>query len=163
MSVQVSDLDDFLTRSIGAAGTSLVPLLQTIQQQYNYLPEDVLRALSRKTGIAIIEIYRTATFYNSFSLVPRGHHQVVICSGTACHVDGATAISQEISGYLGIQPGEVTDDQEFSLDTVNCLGCCAFAPVMVVDGHYHGHLKAGEATKILSSLRKVDTTVAAEA
>ena len=156
-------IDDFLSGTIESNGPSLVPLLQAIQQQFNYLPEEVLRRLAERTQLALIDIYRTATFYNSFYLVPRGNHQVVICAGTACHVHGASRLGEEISEYLGIDPGGITPNGEFSLETVNCLGCCAFAPVMVVDGQYHGNLKAGQAKEILRSLHRDESELAAKA
>lgn len=147
------DIEGFLADSIKRNRRSLMAILQDIQEQYSYLPEDVLRSLSCKIGIPLIDIYHMATFYNSFSLVPRGKHQVVVCAGTTCHVRGAAKVTEEISRVLGIMPGEVSPDGLFSLDTVNCLGCCAFAPVMVVDGEYHGNLTPGKTRKILSSLK----------
>ncbi|HHY37593.1 MAG TPA: NAD(P)H-dependent oxidoreductase subunit E [Clostridia bacterium] len=151
--VALKDLDDILSESIRRNGESLVAVLQDIQEHYNYLPERALRSLSRKTGVPLIDIYRVATFYNSFSLVPRGKHQIVVCAGTTCHVRGASKVTEEISRVLGIGPGQVSADGNFSLDTVNCLGCCAFAPVMVVDGEYHGNLTPAKTRKILTSLK----------
>lgn len=152
-----------LTRCIERNGNGLVFILQEIQAEFNYLPEDVLRALARKTGIPLSEVYRTATFYSSFSFTPRGRHQVVVCSGTTCHVKGAGRITEEISRCLGIGPGEVTADGEWSLDTVNCIGCCALAPVMVIDGEYYGNLTPGETRKILKSLQRQALAVGAGA
>jgi NADH-quinone oxidoreductase subunit E len=140
--------------SMGAAhgGLSLVSFLQDIQGRHGYLPEEELRALSQKLGLPLVEVYHAATFYNSFSLVPRGRHQIVACAGTTCHVRGAARIADEISRLLDVRPGEVTPDREFSFDTVNCLGCCAFAPVMVIDGKYYGNLSTGDVRRIIGSL-----------
>lgn len=150
-----------LTRCIERSGDGLVFILQAIQAECNHLPEDVLRALARRTGIPLSEIYRTATFYSSFSFTPRGRHQVVVCAGTTCHVKGAGRVTEEISRCLGIRPGEVTGDGEWSLDTVNCIGCCALAPVMVIDGKYYGNLTPRETRKILRSLQRQAVAVGA--
>ena len=150
----------FLEQVVSDNGDSLVAMLQAIQDEHNYLPEDALRDLSRLTGIPLIEVYRAATFYNYFSLTPRGRHHAVVCTGTTCHVRGSEQVTEEICRCLGIRPGEVSEDGEFSLDTVNCLGCCAFAPVMVMDGTYYGNLSPGEARKILRSRQREQTPVA---
>jgi len=153
MSDQVRLPENFLDHCIRRHGMSVVEILHDIQQQCNHLPEAVLRDLARKTRIPLVHIYRIATFYNSFSLAPRGRHQVLVCGGTTCHVRGAAHITDEISRVLGIGSGDITPDGEFSLDTANCLGCCAFAPVMVVDGKYYGNLKPSDVRRILSSLK----------
>ncbi|HHT45879.1 MAG TPA: NAD(P)H-dependent oxidoreductase subunit E [Firmicutes bacterium] len=154
MSRQLSDVEDVLQNALNKHGLSVVPLLQEIQEHFRYLPEEVLRMLSRKTGIPLIEIYHAATFYNSLSLTPRARHQIKICAGTTCHIRGGGKLIEEIFQVLGIRPGEITPNGEFMLETVNCLGCCAFAPAMVVDGKYYGNLTPGEVRKILSKLRE---------
>ena len=130
-------------------GSSIVAILQQIQEQHNYLPEDALKEVSRKTGVPLIEIYRVATFYKSFSLTPKGRHKVVACSGTACHLRGSERITGEISRILGVQPGATTADGIYTLEKVNCLGACALAPLVVIDGRYHANLTPGEAGKII--------------
>lgn len=155
--------EDLLKQAIAFHGFSLVPILHQIQEHYGYLPEVVLRALSRKSGIPLVEIYHAATFYSSFSLKPRGRHQITVCTGTTCHVCGSARVIVEVSGLLGIRPGEVTPDGEFSIETVNCLGCCAFAPVMLVDGQYYGHLNPTKAREIITSLQEKAARVAVEA
>lgn len=154
MSKQLTDIEDVLEGAIKKHGLSVVPLLQEIQEHFRYLPEEVLRMLSRKTGIPLIDIYHAATFYNSLSLTPRARHQISVCAGTTCHIRGGGKLIEEIFQLLGIRPGEITSDGEFMLETVNCLGCCAFAPAMVVDGKYYGNLNPGEVREILNALRK---------
>ncbi|MEW6080317.1 MAG: NAD(P)H-dependent oxidoreductase subunit E [Bacillota bacterium] len=161
MSHQCECLETLLEESIKRNGHGFVSILQDIQEDCGYLPEDALRALARKTGVPLSEIYRTATFYNYFSLVPRGKHQVVVCTGTTCHVRGAKRVSREITKNLGIRVGEVTEDREFSLESVNCLGCCAFAPVVVVDGRHYGNLTPDEVKKVLDSVKREAVTVGA--
>ncbi|MGI6328927.1 MAG: NAD(P)H-dependent oxidoreductase subunit E [Dethiobacteria bacterium] len=154
MSKQLTDIEDVLEGAIKKHGLSVVPLLQEIQEHFLYLPEEVLRMLSRRTGIPLIDIYHAATFYNSLSLTPRARHQISVCAGTTCHIRGGGKLIEEIFQLLGIRPGEITSDGEFMLETVNCLGCCAFAPAMVVDGKYYGNLNPGEVREILNALRK---------
>lgn len=162
MNEEVPGAEGVVAESLKRNGPSIVPILQDIQDRYGYLPERSLRMLAQVSGISLVEIYHAATFYRSFSLVPRGRHRIILCNGTTCHVRGSPKLITEVSGLLGIGPGEVTPDGEFSLDTVNCLGCCAFAPVMVIDGKYYGNLTAQEARRILDSVREgVSSGVAA--
>jgi NADH-quinone oxidoreductase subunit E len=95
--------------------------------------------VAEKLKVPLVDVYGIATFYNSFNLKPVGKHLITICMGTACHVRGGLRIVDSISRHLKIKPGETTPDFQFTLQTVNCLGCCAIGPVVVVDGEYHGH------------------------
>lgn len=133
----------------GGPGGNLIGMLQEIQARYLYLPEDKLRELARSTGRKLVDIYGVATFYNSFSLTPRGKHLVSCCQGTACHVRGAPAIARELQKQLGVGPGETTADKEFTFETVNCLGACALGPVVVVDGKYHSGMSAPKVGEVL--------------
>ncbi len=119
---------------------SMIFLLQQIQEKHNYLPEDVLRKVAVERDVPLIDIYSLATFYKSFSLTPRGKHKVTVCTGTACHVHGAQKVEEEISRILGVEPGSTTRDGEYSLESVNCLGACALAPLVTIDGDYHGNM-----------------------
>ncbi len=119
---------------------SIVSLLQEIQKEHHYLPADVLKEVAEKRNIPLMDIYSVATFYKSFSLEPVGKHKIVCCSGTACHVRGGKKITGEISRLLKIKPGETSKDRLFSLETVSCLGACALAPLVVVDGEYCGNM-----------------------
>jgi NADH-quinone oxidoreductase subunit E len=114
----------------------LISILEEIQGEYSYLPEEALKIVAQKTRRSLVDIYGVATFYKSFSLKPRGKHLISACLGTACHVRGSQAIVEEFKQQLGINAGETTSDNEITLETVNCLGACALGPIVVVDGHY---------------------------
>lgn len=131
---------------------TLLSVLQGIQAKYGYLPEEKLIETSKTLDMPLIDVYGVATFYKSFSLTPRGRHQVKVCLGTACHVRGANRIGKEVGRKLGIVPGETSEDGEFSLETVMCLGCCAIGPVVVIDGKYYGQVTP---TKVESILRTI--------
>jgi len=128
---------------------ALIAILQDIQAEYNYLPQESLRIVSETLNISLIDIIGVATFYRAFSLEPRGKHLVTVCLGTACHVRGGPKILEEFERNLGIQAGQTTNDREFSLETVACLGCCAIGPVVVVDGDYYAHTNIRKAGAIL--------------
>jgi NADH-quinone oxidoreductase subunit E len=131
----------------------LISILEEIQAANGYLPREMLEELAEKTGRSLVDIYGIATFYRAFSLTPRGNHLISVCLGTACHVRGGPAIAEEIGGQLGIQPGETTEDREFTFETVNCLGACALGPVVVVDGHYFPNVKRSQVKEILARAR----------
>jgi NADH-quinone oxidoreductase subunit E len=130
--------------------SSLLAILQDIQTQANYLPRKALEEVAQRLQVPLTQIYYLATFYRAFSLTPRGRHLVTVCTGTACHVKGAASILNTVERELEVKPGETTSDKEYTLETVNCLGSCALAPLVVVDGHYHGRMLG---TKILSLLK----------
>ena len=122
----------------------LIQILLEIQRENHWLSKESLTLVSERLGVPLNRIYQITTFYKAFSLIPKGQHIVTVCTGTACHVRGSPRIVDRVQEILGIGPGETTSDLNFSLETVNCLGCCALGPVMVVDGEYHGHLSPGE-------------------
>lgn len=126
---------------------ALIAILQDIQAQFNYLPQESLRIVSETLGIPLVDILGVATFYRAFSLEPRGKHLVTVCLGTACHVRGGPKILEEFERKLEIHAGQTTNDKKFSLETVACLGCCAIGPVVVVDNDYYAH----------TNIRKVGT------
>ena len=132
----------------------LVPILQDVQKEYNYLPREALNAISTILDLPLSRVYEVATFYKAFSLVPRGRHQLSLCMGTACHVRGATLLQENIERNLGINAGETSDDLEFTFETVNCLGACALGPVLVVDEEYQGQVTLSKTNKILKKLGK---------
>jgi len=129
--------------------SALVSILQSTNAFYNYLPEGVLRYLSRQLDVPLSLIYRIATFYTAFSLKPRGRHIIRVCVGTTCHVKGAPLIIETLERKLGIKRGETTEDMAFSLEEVACLGCCGLAPVMTVGDDLYGKISQAEVTKIL--------------
>ena len=127
----------------------LISVLEEIQAKYSYLPADALKAVAEATGRSLVDIYAVATFYKSFSLQPRGKHLCSVCMGTACHVRGAPTVAQEFERQLGVRAGGTTEDKEFTLETVNCLGACALGPVAVVDGHYFSNVRSKRVKPIL--------------
>jgi len=135
---------------------ALVSILQEIQEEYNYLPQEVLRIVSKTLGIPLIDIIGVATFYRAFSLEPRGKHLITVCLGTACHVRGGPKILEEFERKLNIEAGETSKDGQYSLETVACLGCCAIGPVVVVDGDYYAQTTIRKVGSILKKHIKKD-------
>ena len=129
--------------------SSLIQILLEIQSENHWLPKEALQRVSEKLEVPLARIQHIATFYKAFSLVPRGRHEVHICMGTACHVRGAKRILDTVQEVTGIKPGETDLDLKYSLETVNCIGCCALGPVMEVDGKVHGKLSAAETADVL--------------
>jgi NADH-quinone oxidoreductase subunit E len=128
----------------------LIQILLRLQKNFGWLPMEMLSEVSKQLGISINQVYQVATFYKAFSLSPRGRHLIRVCSGTSCKVRGAPTILEKVQSSLGIDTGEVTTDGRFSLETVNCLGCCALGPMMTIDGEYYGNLKLLAVKKILA-------------
>jgi NADH-quinone oxidoreductase subunit E len=130
---------------------SLIQVLLEIQSENHWLPKEALEHVSEKLSVPMTRIQHIATFYKAFSLVPKGRHEIHICMGTACHVRGATRVLDTVQEITGIRPGETDLDLTFSLQTVNCLGCCALGPVMEVDGKTHGKMAPSKAAEVLKS------------
>ncbi len=145
--------EDILKKYEGKKGI-LIPVLQAIQDEYGYLPEDILKQVSAETGIPTSQIFGVATFYAQFRLQPRGKYTVRVCHGTACHVSGATQLTESIEYELGVKDKETTKDKLFTLESVACLGCCSLAPVMVVGDETYGRITPDKAGKILKKIRK---------
>lgn len=127
----------------------LISLLQEVQAEFNYIPQDVLVRISQKLEIPLSQIFSVATFFQAFSLKPRGRHTITVCLGTACHIRGGQRLVDKIERDYDLKPGETTEDMRFSLETANCLGCCALGPVMVVDGKYESKVTPDKLDKIL--------------
>ncbi|MBW2664208.1 MAG: NADH-quinone oxidoreductase subunit NuoE [Deltaproteobacteria bacterium] len=130
----------------------LIPILQEVQAEYGYLPREILMEVSEHTGIDASVIYGVVTFYEQFHLEPHGRHTIRCCRGTACHVKGGQSVIQGVKRTLGINEGETTEDMLFTFETVACLGACALAPVMVIDGVYYGKMTSRRAKAVISSL-----------
>ncbi len=145
-------ISEIVEQHAGSRG-GLIAILQDIQARYGYLPAEALKAVAEKTGRPLVDIYGVATFYRSFSLKPRGKHVCSVCLGTACHVRGGPAVAEEFQRELGVSPGETTEDREFTLETVNCLGACALGPIVVVDGHYFANVAPAGAKTIIEDAR----------
>jgi len=127
------------------SGREVIPLLQRLQREYGYLPEEALEEVAHFTRTPPSKVYGVATFYAQFHLTPQGRHRVQVCRGTACHVKGSRDILQALERELGVGAGGTTEDLRFTLEVVRCIGCCSLAPVMVLDGEAHGRLTPSKA------------------
>lgn len=150
MTKKLSNINQIIAKYQGDQ-SALIQMLLEIQRENRWLPKPVLARLSQKLGIPISQIYHIATFYKAFSLIPQGRHTVSVCLGTACHVRGAPRLLDRVTDTLKINPGETSVDYKFTLKTVNCLGCCALGPVMVVDGEYYGKPSTKEIEKVIAN------------
>ena len=131
-------------------------MLQDMQHKFNYIPREGMEALAVYLGCPLSSLYAMATFYKALSLKPKGKHIIKLCDGTACHIRGSTTLLDGVRRLLGINAGETSEDGLFSLELVNCLGSCALAPVMVVDGTYYGRVTLEKLPKILDQYREVE-------
>ena len=129
----------------------LIQLLLDMQDEFTWISKEAILRISERLKIPISQIYRVASFYKAMSLVPRGKHIVSVCLGTACHVRGGPKIMDKAEESLKIRAGETTEDMKFSLERVNCLGCCAIGPVVMVDKDYYGKLAPAKVKKVLES------------
>jgi NADH-quinone oxidoreductase subunit E len=133
---------------------SLIQVLLDVQEKFRWLPRHILNWISGRLNIPLREIYIVANFYEAFSLEPRGRHIVQVCTGTACHVRGASEMLTRVSAALGIEPGQTDSKQQFTLETVHCIGCCALAPVVQVDSQYYRDPSRSKLEKIIKSFEK---------
>lgn len=143
-------IDQIIDKHQCEAG-SLIQILLDIQSENHWLPREALDRVSEKLHVPMSKIQHITTFYKSFSLVPKGRHEVHVCMGTACHVRGAQRVLDTVQDQIGIKPGETDVELKFSLETVNCIGCCALGPVMVVDGEYHGNITPAQIEETLKN------------
>lgn len=130
----------------------VIAILEDIQENYGYLPENALKTVANQTGRSLVDIYGVATFYKAFSLKQRGKHLLSVCLGTACHVRGGADIAKEFERLLNIKAGETTADKQFTLETVACLGACALGPIVVADGRYFSKVSVVTVEKILEKV-----------
>uniref|UniRef100_A0A7C3V0M1 NADH-quinone oxidoreductase subunit NuoE n=1 Tax=Desulfobacca acetoxidans TaxID=60893 RepID=A0A7C3V0M1_9BACT len=151
--MDVQRLEAILSRYEGES-TDLIPVLQDIQDTYNFLPKDELKVVAQRLNVPLTQIYSVATFYTMFSLVPKGEHQIKVCLGTTCHLRGGQRLVDALSSRLGCEVGYTTKDGSFSLETVGCLGSCAQAPVMMIDDKYYARVKVDKVPKILKLYQK---------
>jgi NADH-quinone oxidoreductase subunit E len=145
---------DKVLKKYDCKSSRIIQILSEIQGIHNYLPKDVLEYVSRRLRLPLSNIYSIATFYSAFSLKPRGKHLVTVCMGTACHVRGAPAVLNRIEDRLNIKTGNTTADNRFTLKTVNCLGACALAPIVVVDDEYHGQTTVNKVDRLVQNYEK---------
>ncbi len=153
MTEKVTDINsiDHILDKYNCEPGSLIQVLLDTQEELNWLPDNALKRISRKLNIPLQQVRHAATFYKVFSIVPKGKHKVHVCMGTACHVRGASRILDSVEQVTGIKPGETDIDLNYSLETVNCLGCCALGPVAEIDGKVHGKLTPGKTAEVLKS------------
>jgi NADH-quinone oxidoreductase subunit E len=153
--IETSLLDSILDRHDRDAA-NVIAILQDMQAEANWLPEEELRYVCTALDIPLSKMMALATFYKAFSLEPRGKHIVSVCLGTACHVRGAERILGAVERELGLKGGETDTDLQWTLETVGCLGACALGPIVVVDGEYHGQMTSVKATRLLQRIKKAD-------
>lgn len=151
--VAVSEKVDGIIESYKGHKELLIPLLQDIQAECNYLPRDVLTKLSEEMDIPLSHVFSVATFFRTFSLKPRGRHLITVCLGTACHVRGGARLLQKLERDLGIADGETTEDLEFTLESARCLGACALGPLIVIDSKYEGQMNADKLDRALKKYK----------
>lgn len=140
-------VDNILSRFTGDRD-NLIPILQETQQEFGYLPEEVIQIVADFLRLSNSTVYSVATFYTQFKLVPSGKKVIRVCRGTACHVRGGARVLREVEKRLGIKPGETTDDWEYTLETVACIGACALAPTMTVDKETHGQMTTKKVAEV---------------
>ena len=153
----ISDLLD----DCDVQSSNLIAILQKIQGIYGYLPLSAMQYLAQRTGIKAAKIYGVATFYKQFRLTPIGKYVILLCKGTACHVNGAGKLEDALSEELGIKSGETTSDGLFTLSSAACLGCCSLAPVMMINDQVYGELTPKKAGQIVRKLAKEEGSVQA--
>ena len=159
--LEINTLEQILGRH-GRDPANIIAILQDIQVEVNWLPEEDLRYVCAQLEIPPSKMMALATFYKAFSLQPRGKHIVQACLGTACHVRGAVRILGAIERELGISAGETDEDLEWTLETVGCLGACALGPIVVIDGEYHGQMTSAKASRLLQRAKKAGGNGAGE-
>ena len=147
--------DVILARYAGQPA-NLIPVLQDIQDEYNYLPKEELQAVAERLQVPLTQVYSVATFFKMFSLEPKGRHQIRVCLGTTCHLRGGQRLVETLARRLGVEVGHSTEDLNFSLETVGCLGSCASAPLMMIDDRYFGSMAVDKITKILKPYKRQD-------
>lgn len=145
------DIVDKIIDKHNGEASSLIQVLLEIQSEEHWLSKEALARVSEKLQVPMARIQHIATFYKAFSLVPKGRHEIHICLGTACHVRGAPRVLDTVQELTGIKPGETDLDLKFSLETVNCLGCCALGPVVEIDGKTHGKMGTAKAADVIKS------------
>jgi len=157
MAKEKEPIEQIVERYEGDVGM-LIPMMQDLQAECGYLPMEELRSLGRHLKVPLSRLYAVATFYSSFRLAPKGAHEVTLCMGTVCYLKGAPKICEAISREFRVEPGGTTRDRLFSFQAVNCMGACAVAPVMTVDGKYYNGINPASALEILHGLTKEHVT-----
>jgi NADH-quinone oxidoreductase subunit E len=156
MPVKIDVINEIINKEAGGDG-SLIAALEEIQERFRYLPAEALILASECLGVPLSQAYSVATFYNAFSLKPKGKHCLHVCMGTACHVRGSPQILDRLESKLGIIAGQTTHDHLFTLETVNCLGACALGPIVVTDGEYSGQMTTVKTDRLLKTILQAES------
>ncbi len=149
--MSIEQIDKIIDKYTNEKGV-LIQLLLDIQHEFHWIPKEAVTEINKRLKIPVSEIYRVASFYTALSLTPRGEHLVRVCTGTACYVRGGSTILDSVELNLGIKNKETSADGKFTLETVNCLGCCALGPVIEIDGKYYGAPTPAKAKELLSHI-----------
>ena len=155
MHISISEINDIINQEAMGDG-SLIAALEEIQQRYRYLPPEALILASERLVVPLSQAYSVATFYNAFSLKPKGKHCLNVCMGTACHVRGSPQVLDRLESKLGIRAGETSRDHLFTLETVNCLGACALGPIVVTDDEYSGQMTTQKVDQLLKNILRAE-------
>lgn len=150
--MDIEKIDQIIEKHQSEA-SSLIQVLLDIQGENHWLSKEALDRVSEKLQVPLTRVQHIATFYKAFSLVPKGRHEIHVCMGTACHVRGATRVLETVEDLTGIKPGETDLNMKFSLETVNCLGCCALGPVIEINGKTHGKVSTTDTADVLNSYK----------
>jgi NADH-quinone oxidoreductase subunit E len=153
--MDVSEINAIINQ-VALGDGSLINALEEIQERFRYLPPEALILASERLGVPLSQAYSVATFYNAFSLKPKGKHCLNVCMGTACHVRGSVQVLDRLETKLGIRNGGTTRDHLFTLETVNCLGACALGPIVVTDGEYSGQMTPQKTDQLLRSILRAE-------
>jgi NADH-quinone oxidoreductase subunit E len=156
MEIPVGEITEIINKEALTDG-SLISALEEIQSRYRFLPREALIIASERLGVPLSQAFAVATFYNAFSLEPRGKHCLHVCMGTACHVRGSPLVLEQIENKLGIKAGETTADGLFTIETVNCLGACALGPIVVADDEYSGQMTPQKSDRLLRNIFRAET------
>lgn len=143
-----------ILKGFGPDARELITILHRVQEAFGHVPREAVSAIARHLGLTDNEIYGVLTFYRAFSLQPKGRYVIKVCLGTACHVRGGVEVADELSRRLSLAPGKTSADGKFSLETVNCLGCCAIGPVVVVNEEYHANVSLSKVEGLLAGIGK---------
>lgn len=148
----VTCIDDIL-KDFPNPAESLISLLQAVQEKFGYLPREAMEALAARTSVPLSQIWGVATFYTQFKLTRPGKYRILVCLGTACHVNGGGEVASAVQEALGVTDGATTPDGLFSWESVACLGCCSLSPAMMINGRAYGSLTREKTLKIIAYIR----------
>jgi NADH-quinone oxidoreductase subunit E len=149
---------DKIVKKYNYESSMLVSILQDTQTEIGYLPKEALIDLHIILDVPLSQVYSVATFFKAFSLIPRGRHQISVCTGTACHVRGSESILETFERELNIKAGQSDKELDFTLETVNCVGACALGPIVIIDGKYHGEMRNESVKPLIDEYRKIQET-----